>query len=91
MAEGSHNWDYFKLLERSTVLVSGIEAELVFIQSDWIGLFPPSEQPKIEYEKAVFFDYDGLVWCIDANARMDINHRVMEDFKKLLESFKILD
>jgi hypothetical protein len=91
MAEGNHNWDYFELLERSTILISGIEAELVFIQSDWIGLFPPSEVTKVEYEKAVFFDYDGLVWRIDANARMDINHRVMEDFENLLESFKILD
>jgi hypothetical protein len=91
MAKGNHNWDYFELLERSTVLVSGTEAELVFCQSDWFGLFPASEQPKIEYEKAVFFDYDGLVWRIDANARMDINHRVMEDFENLLESFKILD
>jgi hypothetical protein len=84
-------WDNFELLERSPVTVSGIEGELIYYVTDWVGLFPSTEGPKLEYIKQVFFDYDGLIWNIKAMSRMEIDHRVMDDFEHLIETFQILD
>jgi len=89
--QGNRNWDYFQVFEHSTRVVSGMECEFVYYQSDWIGLFPPSDEPKVEYYKVIYFDYDGLVWSVEASSRMDKNHRVMQDFEHILDTFKILN
>ena len=58
--------------------------------TDWVGLFPSTEGLKLEYRRVVYFDYDGLIWNIEAMSRMEMNHRVMNDFEHLLETFQIL-
>jgi len=79
-------WPNFKLLERSTATVAGIQAELIAYEVD--GWFAGAA---IEYRVKVSFDHSGLHWDIDASADIDMADVVRADFNHVIETFEILE
>lgn len=82
---GEAKWEHFKLMERSPVMVSGIEGEMIVYETDW-SLFGT----KLQYVRMVLFDYDGLIWRITGKAEMELVDQMKADFDHVLETFKIL-
>lgn len=80
-------WPNFKVLERSTVFVSGVHAERIAYQVD--SIFAPWP---LEYHTEVSFDFEGLYWDINAIAAdADIAAAVRADFDHVLQTLKILE
>ena len=82
--------DYFQLLERRPVTISGVEGELSAFVEEWVVL-AARDTPKLRYVRWAYFDYDGLVWEIEAEAEEELAEQVRVDFEHVLETFKILD
>jgi hypothetical protein len=84
-------WENFELLERYPVTVSGIEGELIAYVIDWFLPFPESEGQELQYYRAVYFDFDGLIWTIEATSEMEMVDQVKTDFDHILGTFQILE
>ena len=78
-------WPDFKLLERSNVIVAGIQAELIAYQTNQIV------GPPVVYMADVYFDYGGFTWAFDVKADLDLAETVRADFDHVLQTFKILE
>jgi hypothetical protein len=83
-----------RLLERSTITVAGIQAELIVYSygydyvrdstsDSWVIL--------IRIAREVYFDYDGLIWNLVIKSDEDRADVAEADFEHLLETFQILD
>lgn len=79
-------WENFKLLERSPVVVAGIEAELIAYQID--SIFPTWP---LEYHIEISFDYGGLQWDIEANTDLDMQEMLRSDVEHIIATFKIIE
>ncbi len=84
------NWlaksDDFVLLDRSPVVVSGIEGEQVTYMDKKMLL-----SPVIDWVREVYFDYDGLVWIITTSCDEDKQQDFRPDFASVLSSFTVLE
>ena len=78
-------WPDYRLLERSAVIVDGIQAELIAYQTNQII------GPRVVYMAKVYFDYGGFTWAFDAKADHDLAETVRADFNHVLKTFKILE
>jgi hypothetical protein len=87
----SSKWENFELLERYPVTVSGVEGELIAYVIDWFLPFAEGEGPKLQYHRAVYFDYNGLIWTIEATTEMEMVDQVKADFEHIIETFEILE
>jgi hypothetical protein len=83
-------WKNFELFERHPVTVSGVEGELIYYQVDWFLPVPKGEGPGLQYVRAVYFDYGGLTWWIQAKCEKEMIDQVKTDFEHILQTFKIL-
>lgn len=79
-------WPNFKLLERTAVMVSGIQAELIAYEVDGFIMEPP-----ILYKVEVSFDHNGLQWDISAKGGIDTADMLRADFDHVIETFRILE
>lgn len=83
-------WENFELLERAPMTVAGIEGEMVaYLVDSLIAWFTGSAG--LEYNCAVYFDYNGLIWEIAAGCNQEIMEQVRADFEHIVETFTILD
>jgi hypothetical protein len=89
--EGAKKWDNFKLINRYSVLVSGIEGEIIEYLIDKLMPIPVEDGNNLWYCLEVFFDYNGLVWSIKARGNQEIREELKADFDHIVETFKILD
>ena len=87
------SWLDFEMRERSTIEIDGVQAEqIVFfyraVRED-IG-HGPGGDPEPTIERALYFDYRGLIWDI----RISSNEEVIEEHKvhleHMLETFQFL-
>jgi len=79
-------WPHFKLLERTSVTVLDVHAELIAYEVDGFFVGPP-----MEYHAQISFDRDGLQWDIDAEADIDMAEVVRADFDHVVATLKILE
>jgi hypothetical protein len=86
LLESVSTWPHYKLLERTTVVVAGAEAELVAFQVDGFFGLPP-----MIYKALVSFDLDGIQWDIDVEAELEMAEIMRADLDHLLQTFKILE
>ena len=84
-------WENYELFDRSPITVSGIEGELIYYLVDWLLPVPTGEGPGLKYVREVYFDYDGLIWWLEAISELEMVDQVKADFEHLLETFQILD
>ncbi|MFC1953473.1 hypothetical protein ACFLWR_05020 [Chloroflexota bacterium] len=91
--EGQARWENYKLIERSPIIVSGVEGEYVEWEVDWVTLFAnKSNEPRLEYKWQVLFDHKGMRWEISAlSSGSDLKDRIEADFHHVVKTFKILD
>jgi hypothetical protein len=88
---GNQSWENFSLLERSSISVSGIKGEIITYLVDRLMPIPVENGKKLEYVRAVYFDYDGLLWVIEVKCKEEISQQVKADFDHIIQSFKILE
>jgi hypothetical protein len=80
-------WKNFKLLERTTVVVAGIEAEMIAYEIDSIFSSWP-----LEYHIEIAFDREGICWDIEATCRdTDLRDMLVQDVEHVISTFKILE
>jgi hypothetical protein len=90
--EKEENWRNFKLLERSAVVVSGVEGEMIVYLTDKLGMFNAGENTKnLEYGKVIYFDHNGLIWEMKASCDQNMSEQVKADFDHIIQTFKILN
>jgi hypothetical protein len=83
-----------RLLERSTITVAGIPAELVVYSYGYDLVWEESSGSAVillRIAREVYFDYDGLIWNIVIESDEDRADVAEADFEHLLETFQILD
>jgi len=52
---------------------------------------PREDGKNIEYVRAVYFDYNGLLWIIEAKCDKDMMEQIKTDLNHILKTFKILN
>jgi hypothetical protein len=88
--EDEAKWENYELLERAPLTVAGIEGEMVvYLVDSLIAWFTGSEG--LEYNRAVYFEYDGLIWVIEAKCDEDMMDQINADFEHIIETFTIID
>jgi hypothetical protein len=91
LLEDESKWENYQLLERAPLTVSGIEGEMVAYLVDRLMPIPRKDGQRLEYHCAVYFDYNGLIWEIEAGCHQEIMDQVKADFEHIVETFIILD
>jgi hypothetical protein len=91
LLEDESKWENYQLLERAPLTVSGIEGEMVAYLVDKLMPIPREDGQRLEYHRAVYFEYNGLIWVIEAKCNQEIMDQVMADFEHVVETFTILD
>jgi hypothetical protein len=89
--EDEAKWENYELLERAPLTVAGIEGEMVTYLVDKLMPVPREDGQRLEYHRAVYFEYDGLIWVIEAGCNQEIMEEVRADFEHIVETFTILD
>jgi hypothetical protein len=79
-------WPHFIILERKTITISGIPAEMMSYKID--GVF---YGPKLLYQTDIAFDYAEKKWDIDLSADIALTDMVKEDLQHVIDTFKILE
>ncbi len=84
----------FKLLERTTANVSGIEAQIIYYQVDSYEFAPKGSYPRLRYIRAAYWDDGGLIWMLTATSVASSEDALVDqtnaDFEHILQTFKIL-
>jgi hypothetical protein len=83
-----------RLLERSTITVAGISAELIVYSYGYDHIWDESSGSAVillRIAREVYFDYDGLIWNLVIKSDEDRADVAEADFEHLLETFQILD
>jgi len=88
---GKASWANFKLLERSPLTVSGVEGEMIEYLVDKLMPIPVEDSKNLEYFRVVYFDYNGLIWVIEAKCDQEIREQVRADFDHIIQTFIILE
>lgn len=91
LLEDMAKWANFELLERAPLTVAGIEGEMVAYLVDKLMPIPREDGQRLEYHRVVYFEYDGLIWEIEAGCNQEIMDQVRDDFEHIIETFTILD
>lgn len=78
----------FKLIERSTIQISGIDAKMTGYFSTILGNYLNSTNLIC---RDVYVDYKGYIWKISVLAVEEISDQAKSVFEHLIESFKFLD
>jgi hypothetical protein len=91
LLEDVAEWENFELLERAPLTVAGIEGEMVAYLMDKLMPVPREDGQRLEYHRAVYFEYNGLIWIIEAECNQEIMDQVKADFEHIVETFTILD
>ena len=81
-------WGDYELLDRSSITVSGIEAEQIIYKQHMI--LPGITHTKT-WNREIYFDRDGLIWVIDASATEDMVELVNGYLERLLETLVIYE
>lgn len=89
--EAEARWANFQLLKRVPRSVSGVTGEMVVYLVDKLMPIPVEDGENLEYVRALYFDYDGLLWEIRAKCDQNIKEQVEADFEHIAQSFKILE
>lgn len=83
-----------RLLERSTITVAGIPAELIVYSYGYDLIREESSDSSvilIRIAREVYFDHDDLIWNLVIESDEDRADVAEADFEHLLETFQILD
>jgi len=90
---GEADFDNFRLIERSLITVSGIEAEYAEWEVGWFNLFPKtSGEPPLEYRWSIYFDHKDMIWWIRGlSSGPEYKDRIKADLDHIVKTFKILD
>jgi hypothetical protein len=83
-----------RLLERSTITVDGIPAELIVYSYGYDYIRDSTSDSwviLIRIAREVYFDYDDLIWNLVIESDEDRADVAEADFEHLLETFQILD
>jgi hypothetical protein len=83
-----------RLLERSSLTIAGIPAELIVYSYGYDRIWgesPGSVAILIRIAREVYFDHNGLIWNIVIESDEDRADVAEGDFEHLLETFQILD
>ena len=83
-----------RLLERSTLTVAGIPAELIVYSYGYDYVRDSPSDPWVlllRIAREVYFDYNGLIWNIVIESDEDRAEVAKADFEHLLETFQILE
>ena len=91
LLQGLTKWENFRILERSPITVAGIEGELVVYLVDKLMPIPVEDGKNLTYVRAAYFDYNDLVWEIEAKCNQDIQDEVTGYFNHVIETFEILE
>jgi hypothetical protein len=59
--------------------------------TDKLMPIPVEDGKNLEYSREVYFDYNGMVWSINATSNEDIRDQVIAEFNHIIETFRILD
>jgi hypothetical protein len=78
--------DGYRLLDRATTTVAGIQAETAYYTNNTLMIF---SVPKYFWE--VRFEHDGLIWCLSAYSEASLIETVKADFEHLVSTFQTLD
>jgi hypothetical protein len=89
--KGEARWKNFKLLERSPVRVSNVTGEIIVYQVDKLLPIPVENGLQLEYNRAIYFDYNNLIWILEAKADQDMADNITADFNHVIQTFKILN
>jgi hypothetical protein len=85
-------FENFELLERSPVEVAGIEGEMiVYLVDNILPIIFKENLGRLEYHRVVYFDYNGLIWEMEAQCNQEMANQVNADFDHIVQTFKILD
>ena len=76
----------FKILERSSMKVSGIDGQQ--IAYSWTS---PSFEPEVVVTREVYFDTKGLIWHLSLDSSETRAETAKADFEHMLGMFKIVD
>ncbi len=83
-------WANYQLLEHSSLTVSGVKGELVEYLVDRLMPIPREDGENLDYHCAVYFDYNDLLWVIEAKCIQEMREQVKADFDYIVNSFKII-
>jgi hypothetical protein len=84
--------DSINIIERSTLVVDGINGEYAFFsQNHWLLSKTEDGSKAYYFTRSVFFDYGGMVWQITAEYDSNLDKSVSADFDHMLKTFKMLD
>lgn len=85
--------NYFKLIERSKITVSGIEGDYAEYLEENINLFAEkSDKPRLERHWQIYLYHDDLIWSISALSQLEeLDDKIRADFDHVVNTFKILD
>ena len=95
------SFEVVQVLERSSVNISGISGEqVIYTYDDFSRRMPlldaplegePAGPSLIWIDRAIFFDYNGLVWFIRMKSTEETSEQTKLDFEHLTETFRILE
>jgi len=95
------SFEVVQVLERSSVNISGISGEqVIYTYDDFSRRMPlldaplegePAGPSLIWIDRAIFFDYNGLVWFIRMKSTEETSEQTKLDFEHLIETFRILE
>ena len=87
------NLQEFQLLERSEIIVSGIQAEQIVFS--WLMTSEASSfEPQIYYiwsGRKVYFNYEGEIWILTLKSTANAIVQANADFNHFLQTFRILE
>ena len=95
------SFEVFQVLENSSVNISGISAEqVIYTYDDFSRRMPlldaplegePAGPSLIWIDRAIFFDYNGLVWFIRMKSTEETAEQTKLHFEHFIETFRILE
>lgn len=88
--EDEAKWANFELLNRAPLMVSGVEGEVIEYLVDMLMPIPKEDGKNLWYFCAVYFDYNGLTWVIEAQCIQELKEQVKADFDYIVASFVII-
>lgn len=87
-------YDDFQLLERSQIIVSGIQGEEIVYSYTWTPTWrdhSTGEDPYVMRGRRIYFYSDGVIWELTLGSPLSEVEIANADFEHILETFQILD
>ncbi len=80
----------FRILEQSSLIIAGVDGELLVTSYFPKGQFGGFSEIQIMV-RSVYFDYDGSIWEITMISSEEFAETARADFEHLLKTFQILE